>query len=310
MGARKRVLRAPSTLRSRDPNFLVIGAMKAGTTSLYHYLRAHPQIEMAGVKELDFFVEEMNWSRGWEWYRRQFARSGEADAVGEASTNYAKYPRHLGVPERISSALPKIRLVYVVREPVDRIRSHYLHRVAQGRERRPMEHALLQDPVYLDTSRYALQIEQYLRHFPPQQLLVITSEALRNNRLQTLSTVYEFLRVQGDVIPSGVEREHYRSDERAKYSPVMGSIRKGVKRVFPAAKRAKELVDSLGKRGPLATSQHGSAQVVTKDRELGGSEGETRIPDALRGVLEERLRDDIVRLHNYMGPDFDGWGIA
>ncbi|MDQ4058746.1 MAG: sulfotransferase, partial [Actinomycetota bacterium] len=74
------------------PNFLIIGAMKAGTTSLYHYLRSHPEVFMPAVKELDFFVEDINWRRGLSWYRRQFASAPpEARAVGEASTNYSKY---------------------------------------------------------------------------------------------------------------------------------------------------------------------------------------------------------------------------
>ena len=81
------------------PNFLVIGAMKAGTSSLYQYLRAHPQIFMPAAKELSFFAYEPNARHDLEWYRRQFAPAGEgAVALGEASTMYTKFPRHPGVP--------------------------------------------------------------------------------------------------------------------------------------------------------------------------------------------------------------------
>ena len=86
------------------PNFLVIGAMKAGTSSLYQYLRAHPQIFMPAAKELSFFAYEPNARHDLEWYRRQFAPAGEgAVALGEASTMYTKFPRHPGVPERIAA---------------------------------------------------------------------------------------------------------------------------------------------------------------------------------------------------------------
>ena len=72
----------------RLPNFLVIGAMKAGTTSLFHYLRDHPQVFLPEEKELYFFTEEDNWHRGLEWYRSRFRGAGDAKAVGEASVGY------------------------------------------------------------------------------------------------------------------------------------------------------------------------------------------------------------------------------
>ena len=80
------------------PNFLVIGAAKAGTTSLYHYLRAHPQIYMSERKELNFFIEKDGWEKGQEWYEKQFERAGDAVAIGEASPNHSKYPLFPGVP--------------------------------------------------------------------------------------------------------------------------------------------------------------------------------------------------------------------
>src|SRR5437879_4812348 len=151
--------------------------MKAGTTSLYHYLRPHPEVFMPKTKELDFFVEEMNWSRGWTWYREQFeAAPAHTKARGEASTAYAKAPRFRGVPVRIAATLPDVRLVYVIRNPIERIRSHYQHRVATGAEVRPLEAAVLENPIYVDYSRYAFQIEQFLEHFPREQLLVVRSE--------------------------------------------------------------------------------------------------------------------------------------
>src|SRR3954463_6324498 len=84
------------------PNFLIIGAMKGGTTSLYHYLRPHPEVFMPVTKELHFFVAEKNLLLGPGWYERRFRGAGDAIAVGEASTDYTKYPLYQGVPERIA----------------------------------------------------------------------------------------------------------------------------------------------------------------------------------------------------------------
>ncbi len=167
-------------LRGALPDFLLIGAMKCGTTSLYHYLRDHPQIFMPSIKAPEFFAEEGNWGRGIGWYRRQFEGAAPGVvAIGEASNVYTKYPRYRGVPARIADHIPYARLVYVVRDPIDRIRSHYQTRLTEGTERAPIGRAVRENPIYLDYSRYAMQLDRYLDHFPREQLLVITAEDLR-----------------------------------------------------------------------------------------------------------------------------------
>lgn len=108
------------------PNFLIIGARKAGTTSMYYYLQAHPQVYMSPEKELKFFVPEKNWTRGVAWYEQYFDEAGDAIAIGEASPSYTRYPRSRGIPALIAEVLPKARLIYLVRHPVDRMVSHYL----------------------------------------------------------------------------------------------------------------------------------------------------------------------------------------
>src|SRR3954447_530769 len=100
------------------PNFVIIGTMKGGTTSLYHYLRHHPQVFMTETKELHYFVADKNLSRGLDWYERNFAGAGDAVAVGEASPDYTKYPIHADVPKRMADVMPWARLVYVIRNPV------------------------------------------------------------------------------------------------------------------------------------------------------------------------------------------------
>src|SRR4051812_3312851 len=114
------------------PNLIVIGAKKSGTTSLYVYLDAHPEISMTRDKELNFFVEERNWSRGLGWYGEQF--DAGAPVRGEASPYYTALPHHRGVPERMASVIPDARLVYMVRDPIARLLSHYDMGVARGRE--------------------------------------------------------------------------------------------------------------------------------------------------------------------------------
>jgi hypothetical protein len=284
--------------------------MKAGTTSLYHYLRPHPQVFMPKIKELDFFVDGVNWARGLDWYRHQFVGApSEAVALGEASTVYTKFPRYDGVAERMARVLPDVRLIYVVRHPIDRIRSHYGHRVASGAETAPMEIAVFDNPIYIDYSRYALQVEQYLQHFSREQLLIVSSEELRRHRESTMRRVYGFLGVDADYVAPTLDREFYETGQRRTYPPVVWAIRQALKRRFPQTKRAKELVDSLAsrrRRVPVrsaATFDEGDHRVPSADRTQD-------LSDEARSMLTSLLRDDVGRLRNYMTDTFDGWGIA
>jgi len=283
------------------PNFLIIGAMKAGTSSLYHYLRVHPQVFMPAAKELSFFAREPEGRRNLEWYRKQFvAARPDATAVGEASTMYTKYPRIPGVPERIEACIPRAKLIYVVRDPIERIRSHYQHRVAVGAERAPLERAVFEKPIYLDCSRYAMQIERYLRCFPREQLLVITSESLRNDRQATVTRVYEFLGVDADFVPPNLDREFYRTDERVPYPPLAWRMRRALKKRFPLTGRIRfgglPPVRALGRLYDGMTGARWSAPPAPTDE--------------TRDELVRLLREDVRRLHAYMPAGFDGWGIA
>lgn len=295
-------LHTAPTSTGRLPNFLLIGAMKAGTTSLYHYLQGHPQIFVPLYKAPEFFVAESNLRRGVDWYRKQFAGAGpDVVAVGEASNAYAKYPKFDGVPERIAAHIPDVRLIYVVRDPIARIRSHYQTRFAEGIEKAPFEEAVFANPIYLNYSRYAFQIDQYLQHFPREQLLVITAEDLRNDRRATIQNVYEFLGVDSTLIPDDLDREFYQTKDRAVRSPIPLWLRKGLKKYVPVSKRFKELENNtlrrLNQLRPRANEERQRAKTVT-------------IPNAIRERLAQQVQDDVRRLRDFMQPSFDGWGIG
>src|SRR5207248_7418592 len=96
------------------PNFLVIGSMKAGTSSLYQYLRLHPQVFVPETQELNFFSDH-NWHRGVRWYEKQFAGGRDAMAIGDNSPGYSLQPRHADAPRRAHSVVPEARLVCLIR---------------------------------------------------------------------------------------------------------------------------------------------------------------------------------------------------
>src|ERR1700680_4934439 len=105
------------------PNFLIIGAAKAGTTSLYNYLSVHPEIFMSKRKELSFFDPQRRWHLGVEWYKSNFDASYPVN--GEASPRYTRYPRTTGVPERIQQTLGTPKLIYILRDPINRLLAQY-----------------------------------------------------------------------------------------------------------------------------------------------------------------------------------------
>lgn len=286
------------------PNFIVIGAMKAGTTSLYHYLKQHHQVFMPTTKELDFFAAESNWRRGLGWYRRQFSAASDAVARGEASPLYTQYPTHDGVPERIARVLPGVRLIYVVRDPVVRIRSHYQHRVMTGAEKSPPDVAVLENPIYLDCSRYSMQLERYLAHFPREQILVVTSERLRFDRRATLREVYEFLGVDPTHVPDVIDTEFYRTAGRRTYPPVVLWARR-------CANRHMMLQGRLPRAAVKKMLAPWATRCRTRKTAPASPEAtEHLLSPGVRAELAARLSDDVARLRSYMPPDFDGWGYA
>jgi hypothetical protein len=176
------------------PNLVVIGAMKCGTTSLHNYLDQHPDIAMSGVKEINFFLEgQGHWDKGVRWYESHF--DGSAKVRGESSTSYTKYPQRSGVPARMCSLLPGAKLIYILRDPIERTVSHYLHAYHRSRETRSVAEALgsLTDNPYVDPSRYHMQLERYLEHYPLSQILILTTEELREAPQLTLGRAVEFL---------------------------------------------------------------------------------------------------------------------
>lgn len=283
------------------PNFLVIGAMKAGTTSLHHYLAAHPQIHMSSVKEPHFFVKGVvrsegvvrGWEQGWPWYEALFAEAGDALAVGESSTSYTAYPARPGVPGRIAEALPDVRLIYLLRHPLERARSEYVHKCLVGRERRPAAAALLEDPVYLDKSRYMLQIDQYLAHFPRERLLMLLSEDLRSDHEGAMGQVWKFLGVES-LAAAGPVTELNRTGDRV---PVTDSRRRLSAQRVPGYERI-----ARGSPAPLRVLYRAATRPRNDVRKV-------VVPDDVVEEMERRLRPDLDRLGALLPAALSRWGL-
>ncbi len=160
-------------------DFIIIGSMKAATTTLHKWLGAQPEIHMASVKEPSFFSYAQNWSQGYGWYEQMFAGAAPGQLLGEASTSYTFPDFGDLAATRIAENHPDVRLIFLVRHPLDRLRSHYRHEVQRGREKRPLSEAVSDsDNEYVRRSCYYSTLSPYISRFTEDQIKVVTTETL------------------------------------------------------------------------------------------------------------------------------------
>jgi hypothetical protein len=273
------------------PNLLVIGAQKCGTTSLHYYLGLHPQIVMSKEKELEFFIDRKNWAKGLEWYASHF--KGKATIRGESSPNYTNYPHYLGVPARMHAVLPAARLIYMVRDPIERMISQYVHQFSDNREHRSLAVALgsLDDNEYLYRSLYYMQLQQYLEYYSASQILVISAEDLRDHRSSTLRRVFEFLEVDANFYSRCYALRRHRS-ARKRRKTALGM------RIAQAAPT--KLLQRLPQvvRWPVEDLLFLPFSHQVERPELAKE---------LRARLVERLRKDVEQLRAFSGCGFRNW---
>jgi Sulfotransferase family len=292
--AERRRARRRSGAPGALPNLVVIGGLKCGTTSLHHYLNLHPEIAMSRPKELNFFVAELNWELGAEWYGAHF--DPEAPVRGETSPHYTDRPRLDGVAGRMRSLIPDARIVYVVRDPIDRMLSHYLHNVGGGYEERPLDAALgAPDSAYVDRSRYAFQLEPYLEAFGPERVLVVSREELSARRAATLRGLFEFLGVEPEFSSPEFEREWETG----------GAKSGGRFRLMDRAVRLPGLRALDRNFDRLPEWLRWRVERLVHDPEAGEAP-KPSIPTALHERLADAFRPDTTRLEELTGRRF-GW---
>jgi Sulfotransferase domain len=279
------------------PNLIVIGGLKCGTTSLHHYLNLHPEIGMSRPKELNFFVEELNWGLGADWYRSHFPAG--SPVRGETSPHYTNRPRFQGVAERMQETLgADTRLIYMVRNPLDRLLSHYLHNAGGGYESRELPQAV-SDPAsaYVQRGLYAFQLEPYLEAFGAERILVISREELGAERDATVRRAFEFCGVEPGFTSPEFDREWETGSGKGS-----GGYRLMDKAVrMPGLRALDRNFDRLPERLRWRVERmvHDPDSGEAKKPEL-----EPELRDRLAGVF----RPDAARLEELIGRQL-GWGL-
>lgn len=197
-------------MTGRLPDFVIVGAQRSGTTSLYRYLDGHPGVFMAATKELHYF--DRHHEQGCDWYQQQFAGAGHDQVAGEATPRYMS---DRSAMDRLAATLPGARLVAILRNPVERAYSHYWMERARGREHLSFEDAIAAEaarddpeilPAYLGQGRYLGQVRRITERFPREHLLVLLFDDLRRDPTGTIAGLCRFLGVDDHVTPPIVGR--------------------------------------------------------------------------------------------------------
>ena len=242
--------RVATAFARRPPGFLIIGAQRAATTSLYRLLTSHPGVRPALRKEVHYF--DFQYAKGRSWYLAHFPLRSFSGLTGEASPYYMVHPL---APERVKRMNPRMKLIAILRDPVDRALSHYHREVRLGFEPLTFEeavdaeperlaadsHRLLEPPhyyshnhhhySYLDRGRYGHHLARWLEHFPREQLHVIRMEAMFEDPGDIIGKTLAFL----GLLPVDVKRLHLPHANRAPpYDVPDPTLRARLKRHFEA----------------------------------------------------------------------------
>jgi hypothetical protein len=177
------------------PNFVIVGAMRGGSSALARAVSQHPDVVIAPGKEVHFFNRKFD--RGLDWYESLFAGNENVPARGDATPLYMYDAL---ARRRMTETLPTARFIAIIRDPVDRAYSHYWHNRRRERENRAFEDAVKAKPSeqildYMGLSRYAENLRD-LDSAAPERLMVLINEDLRHRRAETLERVWNFIGVE------------------------------------------------------------------------------------------------------------------
>ncbi|MFI2810979.1 sulfotransferase family protein [Microbulbifer sp. JSM ZJ756] len=281
-------------VRERLPDFFVIGAMKSASTSLYFYLEQHPDVFLPARKEPEYFSFRYGSSTDYAWYLSLYEGAKPGQVCGDCSTGYSRGLDEHHVPARIARQVPHAKIIYLLRNPVKRAWSHYVHRmnerVSSGEPVLEFAEAVREYPDIIDAGRYAKCLRKYLEYFPLRQIKVFILDELLADPAAHGRELDEFLEVEH--VP---ERQFSRSNVAGQWNKekklaawmerLEGStLGKVMKKILPRFIRSRI-------RGGLRSSKwvRAIAEKRTKTVEL-PKEPPLELQDWLRGAYRDEMR--------------------
>jgi len=285
------------------PNFFIVGAAKAGTTSLYEYLRGHPDIFMACPKEVNYFsyddLKGQNLYYDYykvkhlQKYRRLFAKAVNKPAIGEASVSYLFYQ---SVPERIKSLIPCAKIIIILRDPVERAFSHYLMDWRLGYVNVDFKKIFLNKNAhkfhnlyyqqYILLGLYYDQVKRYLDVFGNDRVRVFFFEDLKSNTDSLMKSIFDFLHIDPGFTP--LSKQWYNTFNVPKSSPIRSLYGNHFIR-FIIKKCSPKKLQSIMKENLFIHGQ------------------KPRLDDEIVTLLTDYYLDDIKKLEKLLKVDLSAW---
>jgi hypothetical protein len=183
----------------RKPDFIIIGAMKSATSTLHVQLSDQPGIFMSEPKEPNFFSDDDQFEKGVGYYTGLFDNAEPGDICGESSTHYTKLPDYPDTIKRMKAVLDSPKLIYVMRHPVERLISHYIHQWSRSVIKCDIIKAIHTYPELVNYSCYAQQLKPYLNEFGRENILLVFQEAFRADPERQLQRIADFIGYPGPV---------------------------------------------------------------------------------------------------------------
>ncbi|MFN3958752.1 MAG: sulfotransferase family protein [Parvularculaceae bacterium] len=279
----------------RRPNLFLVGAMKAGTNTLHRLLDAHPDVFMTRKPKEPSWIVGSNSGKDESWYLGLFAEAGDVRYLGEASTDNTRAPRLKGAPEKIKRYSPEARILYIMRDPLDRALSHYWWDVQYSAEGRSFKDAASRSREILDVGNYAMQIAPYLEIFGRDRVHALTLETLTADAPATLKALWDFLDLPAVDVTGGAPPPRY-NPGRAVVPRLPGAKYLSHLKDTPVWTAAKAIVPhQMRKRAIARLSKPGQRFISPEEI--------AEAADALRPRLLEETR----ALSQLLGRDFAEW---
>ena len=274
-------------------DFLIIGAPKCGTTSLCHYLSQHPQVVMSEPKETHFFCDDRLYAQGPQQYRRFFQNKPGAMLIGEATPYYSLVETFPQVLSRVRDWYKSLRLIMMVRHPLDRLESYYSQELHNGWEIPDFARCLRERSHYLDGSRYARAIDAWAGVYGLDNVLILFLEDMRIDWTSSLEAALKFLGLDPIWRPSDARIANERSGH-LQDTVGMRWLRRapGFRQLEQHRHWIPQVIRSQFRR----VLRHPVPQRATWDEEL-------------RSWATGVLRDDARRLLSLAGRDLDFWAM-
>ena len=174
-------------------DFIIIGAMKCATSTLHEQLAAQAGIFMCDPKEPCFFSDDGVWRNGTDWYKALFADAGPGELRGESSTHYTKLPTYPHTVSRMAEHLPDVKLIYMMRHPLDRLVSQYIHQWTEREIVCDLNRAVSVHPELTSYSQYDAQLTPYLETFGKDKILPLFLNQMKQRPQETLEKVCTFI---------------------------------------------------------------------------------------------------------------------